>query len=67
VLDNLSPGDASLAPLRQRLAGAWLDQAERQLDGGNRGGAAQSLQQARKLAPNHPRVQELGARLQGGA
>jgi tetratricopeptide (TPR) repeat protein len=67
VLDNLSPGDASLVPLRQRLAGAWLDQAERQLDGGNRGGAAQSLQQARKLAPNHPRVQELGARLQGGA
>ncbi|MDO1528109.1 tetratricopeptide repeat protein [Fulvimonas sp. R45] len=67
ALDNLSPGDASLVPLRQRLAGAWLDQAEKQLDGGNRGGAAQSLEQARKLAPNHPRVQELTARMQGGA
>ena len=67
ALDNLSPGDASLAPLRQRLAGAWLDQAERQLDGGNRGGAAQALEQARKLAPDHPRVQELTARMQGGA
>jgi tetratricopeptide (TPR) repeat protein len=67
ALDNLSPGDAGVAPLRQRLAGAWLDQAEHQLDSGDRGGAAQSLEQARKLAPNHPRVLELTARLQGGA
>jgi len=67
TLDNLSPGDASLSPLRQRLAGAWLDQAQRQLDSGDRNGAAQSLEQARKLAPNHPRVLELTARMQGGA
>jgi hypothetical protein len=66
TLDNLSPGDASLSPLRQRLAGAWLDQAQRQLDSGDRSGAAQSLEQARKLAPNHPRVQELTERMQGG-
>jgi tetratricopeptide (TPR) repeat protein len=67
TLDNLSPGDAALAPLRQRLAGAWLDQAQRQLDGGDRNGAARSLEQARKLAPNHPRVQMLTQRMQGGA
>jgi uncharacterized protein HemY len=66
-LADLAPGDAAQAPLRQRLAGAWLDQADRQLASGNRIGAAQSLEQARKLAPNHPRVLELTARLQGGA
>ena len=66
ALDNLSPGDTGLAPLRQRLAEAWLDQAEQQLDSGNRAGAAQALEQARKLAPGHPRVQELSERLQGG-
>ena len=69
MLDNLAdlaPGDASQNILRQRLAGAWLDQADRQLAGGNRAGAMQALEQARKLAPNHPRVLDLTARLQSG-
>ncbi|MEW9623943.1 hypothetical protein [Rhodanobacter geophilus] len=70
MLDNfadLSPGDTSQNILSQRLAGAWLDQADRQLSQGNRAGAAQSLEQARKLAPNHPRVLDLSARLQSGS
>lgn len=70
MLDNLAdlaPGDASLAPLRQRLADAWLDAASQQLTVGDRAAAAQSLDQARKLAPNHPRLQELTARLQAGS
>lgn len=70
MLDNLAdlaPGDAAQGVLGQRLAGAWLDQADRQLAGGNRIGAAQSLEQARKLAPNSPRVQDLTARLQSGS
>ncbi len=70
MLDNLAdlaPGDAAQGVLRQRLAGAWLDQADRQLASGDRAGAAQSLQQARKLAPNHPRVLDLAARLQSGS
>ncbi|MBD8872320.1 hypothetical protein [Rhodanobacter sp. DHB23] len=69
MLDNLadlSPGDASQGALRQRLAGAWLDQADRQLAGGDRTGAMQALQQARKLAPNLPRVLDLATRLQSG-
>ena len=64
-LAELAPGDAGQAALGARLASAWLDQADRQLAAGDRAGAAQSLARARKLAPNHPRVLELAARLQG--
>lgn len=70
MLDNLAdlaPGGAAQATLGQRLANAWLDQADRQLASGNRLGAMQSLQQARKLAPSQPRVLDLAARLQAGS
>lgn len=66
-LADLAPGDASLGPLRQHLADAWLDAANQQLTTGDRAAAAQSLEQARKLAPNRPRLQELTARLQAGS
>lgn len=65
-LAELSPGDAAQAALSDRLASAWLDQAEQQLASGDHIGASQSLDHARKLAPNHPRVLDLTARLQGG-
>jgi tetratricopeptide (TPR) repeat protein len=65
-LAELSPGDAAQAAPGNRLATAWLDQAEQQLARGDRIGASQSLERARKLAPNHPRVLDLDARLQGG-
>jgi tetratricopeptide (TPR) repeat protein len=63
-LGDLVPGDAGELGMRQRLATAWMDQAERQLDGGDRAAAAQSLQHARRLAPEQTRVQRLAARLQ---
>jgi tetratricopeptide (TPR) repeat protein len=63
-LAELAPGDAAQGALGDRLATAWLDQAEQQLARGDRVGASQSLDRARKLAPNHPRVQDLTARLQ---
>ena len=63
-LSDLAPGDAGQSALSGRLASAWLDQAEQQLANGDRVGAAQSLDRARKLAPNHPRVLDLTARLQ---
>ena len=66
TLGELSPGDAAQAALSARLASAWLDKAERQLASGDRIGATQSLGYARKLAPNHPRVLDLTARLQAG-
>ncbi|MGH8159396.1 MAG: hypothetical protein ACREPQ_14845 [Rhodanobacter sp.] len=65
-LADLAPGDAAQGALSNRLASAWLDQAEQQLASGDRMGAAQSLDRARKLAPNHPRVLDLSARLQAG-
>jgi cellulose synthase operon protein C len=66
ALDNLSPGDAGVTRSRQRLADAWFDQAEQQLDSGDRGNASMSLQQGMKLMPNDQRAQQLNARLQGG-
>ncbi len=63
---ELAPGDAAQGALGNRLAGAWLDQAEQQLARGDRTGARQSLQRASKLAPSNPRVLDLGVRLQGG-
>jgi len=64
-LAELAPGDAAQNGLSDRLASAWLDQAEQQLGRGDYVGAGQSLDHARKLAPNHPRVLDLAARLQG--
>ncbi|WP_233841205.1 hypothetical protein [Dyella sp. 2HG41-7] len=66
ALDNLSPGDTVLAISSQRLASAWFDQAEQQLDSGDRNNAAGSLEQGRRLSPNDQRVQQLLARMQGG-
>ncbi|TPG46103.1 hypothetical protein EAH75_15865 [Rhodanobacter glycinis] len=64
-LAELAPGDAGQSRLGDRLASAWLDQAEQQLGRGDYVDAGQSLDHARKLAPNHPRVLDLTARLQG--
>jgi tetratricopeptide (TPR) repeat protein len=66
ALGDLSPGDSTASVLRGRLVEAWLDQAEQQLDRGDRADAAQSIDQARKLAPYQPRVRELSLRLQSG-
>ncbi|HEV2538967.1 MAG TPA: hypothetical protein VGU03_04600 [Frateuria sp.] len=66
ALGDLSPGDSTAGVLRGRLVDAWLDQAERQLDSGDRANAAQSIDQARKLAPYQARVRELSLRLQSG-
>lgn len=65
-LNDLSPGEAGLAELRQRLAGAWLDQAEQQLARGDRAGAASALDKARKLAPDNPRLPAIVAHMQAG-
>jgi hypothetical protein len=44
-----------------------MDQAEQQLQSGDRAGAAQSLDSARKLMPGNPRLATLMARLQSGS
>ena len=65
ALSNLEPGDTALSISRQRLAYAWVDQAEQQFDSGDRNNAATSLAQGRRLLPEDPRVRELAARMQG--
>lgn len=65
ALGNLEPGDAALSISRQRLAYAWVDQAEQQFDSGDRNNAASSLLQGQRLLPEDPRVRELAARIQG--
>jgi tetratricopeptide (TPR) repeat protein len=65
-LAELAPGDPAQGALGNRLANAWLDQADRQLASGDRVGAAQSLNRARKLTPDSARVQDMAVRLQGG-
>lgn len=62
---ELAPGDAQHAGMAARLTSAWLDQAEQRLAGGDRGGAAQALDRARKLMPNDSRLARLSARLAG--
>lgn len=66
-LHDLAPGDPGLGGLRQRLASAWLDQAQQQLGQGNRAGAGNALDHARRLAPADPRVQQITTQLQTGA
>ena len=62
---ELSPGDARRTGMAARLTDAWLDRADQQLGQGDRSGAAQSLDRARKLAPSDPRLANLSARLAG--
>jgi hypothetical protein len=66
TLRDLAPGDAAQAALTRRLADAWLDRAERNLDQGDVPGARRSLDAARELRPDAPRLQELDARVRGG-
>ncbi|GLQ88663.1 hypothetical protein [Dyella flagellata] len=64
ALDNIEPGNAAIGISRQRLAYAWIDQAEQQFDSGDRNNATVSLEQGRRLLPDDPRVRELTARMQ---
>jgi tetratricopeptide (TPR) repeat protein len=64
-LGELAPGDPAQLGLSNQLASAWVVRAQQQLEGGVRIGAGQTLERARKVAPYHPRVTELAARLQG--
>ncbi|HET7358557.1 MAG TPA: tetratricopeptide repeat protein [Rhodanobacteraceae bacterium] len=53
--------------MTRRLADAWLDRAELNLDQGDVPGARRSLDAARELRPDAPRLQELDARVRSGS
>lgn len=58
------PGDAALPALRDRLASAYLDQADARLGQERRAEAERALKAARELSPLNPRLAPLEAKLQ---
>jgi hypothetical protein len=66
ALTAMAPLDGSLPELRRQLASAWLEQGSRELRAGAATAAAQALEQARRLSPEHPGVAILARQLVDG-
>jgi len=66
TMADLAPGEPGQAGLRQRLASALVDQAQQRGNAGDREGARQSLDAARRLNPDDARLPDAYARLQSG-
>ncbi|WP_257385838.1 hypothetical protein, partial [Tahibacter caeni] len=74
TLEQLAPADASLPPLRARLAESLLDEAEQRVAQNRPGDARRALDAARGLSPGNPRLgtleqklRELGRAADGGS
>lgn len=66
LLDSVrlvAPDDPSLASLSDKLASAFLDQADARIGEGRRADAARALDAARELSPSNPRLASLDARM----
>jgi len=61
---QVAPDDPAIPAMTQRLANAFLDQADLRLGEGRREDAARAIEQARRLAPDNPRLTGLAERLQ---
>ena len=66
TLSDLAPGDTSQAELRHRLGSAWIDNALQRSGQGDRQGAFQALEHARRYAPDDPRLQSAYERIATG-
>lgn len=64
TLEQLNPGDPTIAMLRRKLGRAWLDRAEHYIGLGETGAARAALREARRLVPGDPRVSEVDAKLE---
>jgi hypothetical protein len=64
AIADVDPGNASLAPMRERLASLYLDQAEARAEQGSRGDAERALASARELSPNNPRAASISEKIQ---
>jgi len=64
AIADLDPGNASIGPLRQRLADAYLDQAEARVTQGLRAEAERALASARELTPNNARIAGIEQKIQ---
>ncbi|MET0934708.1 MAG: hypothetical protein ABWX83_01900 [Luteibacter sp.] len=65
-LSDLAPGDASQGEMRHRLGSAWIDNALQRASSGDRQGAFQSLERARRYVPDDPRLQSTYERIATG-
>jgi serine/threonine-protein kinase PpkA len=60
---QIAPADASIAPMAEKLANVFLDQAEARVREGRRNDALHALDAARELSPINPRLAPLDARI----
>jgi hypothetical protein len=60
---QIAPADPTIAPMSERLANVFIDQAEARVREGRRDDAARALQSARELSPVNPRLAPLDARI----
>ncbi|MGB0133638.1 protein kinase domain-containing protein [Dokdonella sp.] len=65
VVRQISPADSTLVSMSALLAAAYLDQAEQQIARNQMDDARRSVQTARGLSPNHPRLGTLEQQLRG--
>jgi tetratricopeptide (TPR) repeat protein len=66
TLSDLAPGDTTQNELRHRLGSAWIDNALQRAGQGDRQGAFQALDHARRYAPDDPRLQGAYERIATG-
>jgi serine/threonine protein kinase len=62
-----APEDAAVAGMSEKLANAFIDQADARIGEGRRGDATRALDAARQLSPNNLRIAPLEARLRAMA
>ena len=65
AIADTDPGNPALIGLRERLANAYLDQADRYVDRRLRSDAVRALNAARQLSPANPRSAALEAKMDG--
>lgn len=66
TLSDLAPGDASQGEMRHRLGSALIDNALQRASSGDRQGAFQALDHARRYVPDDPRLQSAYERIATG-
>jgi tetratricopeptide (TPR) repeat protein len=66
TMSDLAPGDASQGEMRHRLGSALIDNALQRASSGDRQGAFQALDHARRYVPDDPRLQSAYERIATG-
>ena len=64
AISDTDPGNPALIGLRERLANAYLDQADRYVEQHQRNEALRALNAARQLSPTNPRSAAVEARIE---